>query len=291
MTTPPATRTALVGTRKGLFVYDLDASCPTVAGTHFLGSPVSSVLYDVRDDAWYACLDHGHFGVKLHRSDDHGETWAELAYPAYPADAVYAGEPAATRLLWTLAAGHPSQPGVLWCGTIPGGLFRSDDCGQTWELNRGLWDDPARLEWFGGGYDHPGMHSISIDPRSADSMTVGISCGGAWYTDDGGKSWTVSTGMRATYVPSGRAEDPRIQDPHRIVRCAAAPDVLWTQHHNDIFRSTDNGRTWSMFDDVAPSSFGFAVAVQPSRAGCPSSTPTTSSTATASMWTRPASGW
>ena len=263
MTTPPATRTALVGTRKGLFVYDLDASCPTVAGTHFLGSPVSSVLCDVRDGAWYACLDHGHFGVKLHRSDDHGETWAELAYPAYPADAVYAGEPAATRLLWTLAAGHPSQPGVLWCGTIPGGLFRSDDCGQTWELNRGLWDDPARLEWFGGGYDHPGMHSISIDPRSADSMTVGISCGGAWYTDDGGKSWTVSTGMRATYVPSGRAEDPRIQDPHRIVRCAAAPDVLWTQHHNGIFRSTDNGRTWSMFDDVAPSSFGFAVAVHP----------------------------
>ena len=131
MTTPPATRTALVGTRKGLFVYDLDASCPTVAGTHFLGSPVSSVLCDVRDGAWYACLDHGHFGVKLHRSDDHGETWAELAYPAYPADAVYAGEPAATRLLWTLAAGHPSQPGVLWCGTIPGGLFRSDDCGQT----------------------------------------------------------------------------------------------------------------------------------------------------------------
>ena len=72
MTTAPAARTALVGTRKGLFVYDLDAPRPTVAGTHFLGSPVSSVLCDVRDGAWYACLDHGHFGVKLHRSDDHG---------------------------------------------------------------------------------------------------------------------------------------------------------------------------------------------------------------------------
>ena len=124
------TRTALVGTRKGLFAYDLDPPRPTVASTHFLGSPVSTVLHDDRDDTWYAGLDHGHFGVKLHRSDDHGATWTELAYPAYPADAVYSGEPASTRLLWTLAAGHPSQQGVLWCGTIPGGLFRSGDRGQ-----------------------------------------------------------------------------------------------------------------------------------------------------------------
>jgi BNR/Asp-box repeat len=258
------TGTALVGTRKGLFEYSLDGASPTIKSTHFLGSPVTSVLCDRRDDTWYAGLDHGHFGVKLHRSDDHGATWTELGYPAYPADAVTSGEPATTRLLWTLEPGHAEQPDVLWCGTIPGGLFRSNDRGESWELNRPLWDDPARSEWFGGGYDQPGVHSISIDPRSPESMTVGVSCGGSWYTDDGGCSWTVSTGMRATYVPDGRSDDPRIQDPHRIVRCATAPDVLWTQHHNGIFRSTDNGRTWSMLRDVSPSAFGFAVAVHPS---------------------------
>lgn len=250
--------TALIGTRKGLFVYDLDPTNPAVASTHFLGSPVSAVLHDHRDDTWYAGLDHGHFGVKLHRSDDRGATWTEVACPAYPA-----GEESTTRLIWVLESGHPSQPGVLWCGTIPGGLFRSGDRGESWQLNRALWDDPARLEWFGGGYDQPGVHSLSIDPRSPLSMTVGVSCGGSWYTDDGGDSWTVSTGMRATYMPGGRAEDPRIQDPHRIVRSPTAPDVLWTQHHNGIFRSTDNGRTWSMLRDVAPSAFGFAVAVHP----------------------------
>lgn len=260
------TSTALIGTRKGLFEYDLRAEEPTVKSTHFLGSPVTSVVHDPRDGTWYAGLDHGHFGVKLHRSDDRGQTWTELAYPAYPDDAGSDAEPATTRLIWTIEPGHPSQPDVLWCGTIPGGLFRSDDRGTTWELNRSLWDDPARVEWFGGGYDQPGVHSISIDPRSADSMTVGVSCGGSWYTDDGGATWTVSTGMRATYMPEGRAEDPRIQDPHRIVRCATTPDVLWTQHHNGIFRSTDNGRTWSMMRDVAPSAFGFAVAVHPADA-------------------------
>lgn len=256
--------TALIGTRKGLFVYDLDADNPTVTSTHFLGSPVSAVLRDYRDDTWYAGLDHGHFGVKLHRSDDHGATWTELAYPAYPAAAESEVDSSTTKLIWTLVPGHPSQPAVLWCGTIPGGLFRSDDRGETWQLNQALWNEPSRAEWFGGGYDQPGLHSISIDPRSAGSMTVGVSCGGSWYTDDGGASWTVSTGMRAAYMPDGRADDPRIQDPHRIVRCAAAPDVLWTQHHNGIFRSIDNGRTWSAITDVAPSAFGFAVAVHPS---------------------------
>ena len=101
--------TALIGTRKGLFEYDLAADEPTVKSTHFLGSPVTSVVHDPRDGAWYAGLDHGHFGVKLHRSDDQGQTWTELAYPAYPADAGSEAEPATTRLIWTIEPGH-SEP-------------------------------------------------------------------------------------------------------------------------------------------------------------------------------------
>jgi hypothetical protein len=255
--------TALIATRKGLFEYDLDAARPEITGTHFLGSPVSAVLHDQRDGAWYVGLDHGHFGVKIHRSDDRGTTWTELPYPAYPK-----GETETTQLLWTLEAGHADEPGVLWCGTIPGGLFRSPDRGATWELNRALWDQPSRPSWFGGGYDQAGIHSISVDPRNAAEITVGVSIAGSWYTTDGGGSWTVSTGMSASYMPEGRVDDPIVQDPHRVVRCPGAPDVLWTQHHNGIFRSVDNGRTWSTIGNmtdqtIAPSAFGFAVAVHP----------------------------
>jgi photosystem II stability/assembly factor-like uncharacterized protein len=68
--------------------------------------------------------------------------------------------------------------------------------------------------------------------------------------------------MRADFMPPERAEDPNIQDPHCIVRCAAAPDVLWCQHHCGIWRSTDNGASWREL--TAPvSSFGFTVAVHP----------------------------
>jgi photosystem II stability/assembly factor-like uncharacterized protein len=92
---------------------------------------------------------------------------------------------------------------------------------------------------------------------------VGISCGGAWVTHDDGASWQPrSSGMRADFMPPERAGDPNIQDPHRIVRCAARPEVLWCQHHCGIWRSTDNAASWQELE--APlSSFGFAVAVHP----------------------------
>jgi hypothetical protein len=259
----------LIGTRKGLFRMEPDGR---VCALGFIGVPVTSVLRDPRDGALYAGLDHGHFGVKLHRSDDDGNTWTELPAPTYPGkgDEVdinpMTQKPLewTTKLLWSLEAGHADDARVLWCGTIPGGLFRSSDRGETWTLVRSLWDRPERKEAFGGGYDDPGMHSISIDPRGGGRMLVALSCGGAWRSDDGASTWNIATGMLATFVPPELGANPAIQDPHRIVRCAAEPDVLWAQHHCGIFRSTDGGRTWNDAGAAAtPSAFGFAVAAHP----------------------------
>ena len=69
--------------------------------------------------------------------------------------------------------------------------------------------------------------------------------------------------MRAGFMPPDRADDQNIQDPHRIVRCAAAPEVLWCQHHCGIWRSTDGGANWGEVTGAPVSSFGFAVAVHP----------------------------
>lgn len=254
----------LVATRKGLFdVRRARGGRWTPARVSFLGSPVSMALADPRDGAWYAALDLGHFGVKLHRSEDEGATWEEVAAPSY---AGIGGEnPPSLRLIWSLEPGGQDEPGALWAGTIPGGLFRSADGGRSWSLVSSLWDDPLRAQWFGGGYDQPGVHSICVDPRDSRHVVIAISCGGVWETRDGGESWRIGgTGLRAEYLPPEQQGSAATQDPHRMVQCPAAPDALWIQHHNGIFRSTAGFDAWSEVT-AAHSTFGFAVVVHPKK--------------------------
>ena len=257
--------TLYVGTRKGLFTVEKRAGRWTHGEPAFLGDPVSAVLRDRRDGTLHVALNLGHFGVKMRRSEDGGKTWGEQATPAYPAQPENAPGPAwKLQQVWTLEAGGADQPGVLWAGTIPGGLFRSPDRGHTWSLVKSLWEHPTRTEWMGGGYDAPGIHSIAIDPRDSRRMTIAISTGGVWQTRDGGETWDLrAKGMRAAYMPPDRQHDELVQDVHRLVQCRANPDLMWVQHHNGIFRSTDGARSWQEVTNAALSAFGFAVAVDP----------------------------
>jgi len=257
---------ALLSTRKGLFELRRSGAHWEVGERHFLGEPVSMALHDARDGSLYAALNLGHFGVKLHRRDPGAASWTEIAAPAYPPKPADSADPVdwKNKLVWSLEAGGTDEPGVLWAGTLPGGLFKSRDHGDSWELVRALWDVPQRSEWFGGGYDVPGIHSICVDPRNSRHLLVGVSCGGVWRTEDGGDSWRVSaTGMRADYMPPELNENQAVQDPHRVVRCAGQPDLLWCQHHNGIWRSRDNGHHWQEVTTAPLSHFGFAVAVHP----------------------------
>ena len=267
----------LVSTRKGLFHLEREAPGRWPIGrVSFLGDNVSLALVDPRDGAWYAALDHGHFGVKLHRSEDRGATWTEVGVPVYPeapeghVEKDWMGKEIPWKLIriWALEAGHPSRPGELWAGTLPGGLFRSRDRGATWELVRSLWDHPDRRRWSGGGADYPGLHSICVHPSDPDRIAVGVSTGGAWFTEDGGATWVCrGKGLRADYVPPGQAQDEVLQDVHRLVQCAADPATFWIQHHNGIFVSRDAGAQWTEIREAGPSVFGFGVAVHPREPG------------------------
>jgi hypothetical protein len=176
----------------------------------FLGEPVSMVLPPRAGGPALAALNLGHFGVKLHASDDRA---------------------------------------------------------RSWRLVESLWMRPERAEWFGGGYDVPGIHSICPHPQHDAEMLVGISCGGAWVTRDDGATWNLQAhGMRASFMPPERAGDQNIQDPHAIARCESRPEVLWCQHHCGIWRSTDNAASWHEVAGAPGSNFGFAVAVHPADA-------------------------
>jgi hypothetical protein len=119
----------VVSTRKGLFTVVRNAGRWDIDGVEFLGDNVSLALTDARSGFGYAALDHGHFGVKLHSLT--GDGWQEIAAPTYPQKPEGLDEkdmwgraiPWSTQRIWALAAGGAGEPGVLWCGTLPGGLF------------------------------------------------------------------------------------------------------------------------------------------------------------------------
>ena len=252
-----------IGARKGLFRLRRHKDGWRVEKPSFLGEPITAFLKDPRDGALYAALNLGHFGRKLHRSDDDGASWKEIAAPAFAPSPEGESGPS-VELIWALEAGGGDQPGWLWAGTIPGGLFLSTDRGESWALIQSLWDAPQRANWFGGGYDKPGIHSVLVDPRDSQKLTLGISCGGVWKSDDAGATWrNVGKGQRAEFMPPEMQYDIVSQDPHRIQACAAAPDTIWCQHHCGIFLSRDGGETFSEIKDVKPAVFGFGVAAHP----------------------------
>jgi hypothetical protein len=252
-----------VGTRKGLFELARRDGAWEVVDVQFLGDPVSAVL--AQGDAVYAALDLGHFGAKLWRRDP-GGGWRELAAPMFPAkpeDGEDDPHPWSLGKIWVFEPG--GVPGRLWAGTMPGGLFRSDDGGESWALNDPLWRMPERRQWGGvAGGEQPGIGSVLVDPRNPRDIRVGVSTAGVWASSDEGASWNlINRGMYAEYMPPELREDPIAQDVHRLSRCAAHPEVVWCQHHNGVFRSEDAGATWREVTAIRPAKFGFAVAAHP----------------------------
>ena len=140
-----------------------------------------------------------HWGPSLQHSDDLGATWVE-----HPEGSIRFPEDTDTALkaTWQLVA-DPHDPTVVWAGTEPQGLWRSADRGETFELNRGLWEHPHRPEWgegFGGG----AIHTVLPSPADADRMLVAMSTGGVYNTRDGGASWEPGQHRHPRLLPAAR---------------------------------------------------------------------------------------
>lgn len=252
----------LLGTRKGLVVYTKNGAGWNYDRTHFLGIPVTIATIDKTSGTWWALLDHGHWGCKIHRSQD-GHKWEEIEAPKYPeSEEMKEGVPAATRYLWAFSNAGNGKAGDIYIGTEPGGLFHSTDNGDNFNLVRSLWDHPSReKQWFGGGRDYAGIHSICVDPRDSNHIYIGISVAGVFETRDGGKTWLPKNkGLKADFLPDPESEIG--QDPHLLVMSQKNPDVLWQQNHCGIFMTKDGGENWvDVSQKDGPANFGFAVAV------------------------------
>ncbi len=274
----------LVGTRKGAFVLTSDGKRERwdVSGPHFAGweiyhvkgSPVDpNRLYASQTSAW--------FGQIIQRSDDGGKTWMQPGTPAGEPTTtpdgmpkaesnkfVYDGVPGTHQ--WYDGTQHPwefkrvwhlepslGDPDTVYAGVEDAALFRSTDGGKSWHELSGLRKHDTGPKWQPGA---GGMclHTILLDPKNPERMSIAISAAGVFRTDDGGKTWKpINRGLHSQYIPDPTAEVGHCV--HRIAMHPSRPDVLFMQKHWDVMRSDDAGESWREVSGNLPSDFGFPI--------------------------------
>ncbi|MCH7577422.1 MAG: hypothetical protein IH822_06465 [Chloroflexi bacterium] len=283
----------LVGTKKGAFIYTSDErrqkweiSDPILPGWTF-----HHLSADLRDTQprFYAAANHWAWGRSVAKSTDLGKTWdyrsKGLAFPPdmkSPSTRV-PGEwqntpPGTIGNIWSVAPGHPSEPGVVFAGTQPAGLFRSEDWGHSWRPVEAINRHPYRQYWSGTGGGDSCIHSIQVDPRDPKRIYLCVGAGGSYQSKDNGESWELFSHNAIPTDPEARklmseiaaqapAALPPDKDPagldelHRMRLDPKNPNRIWGQAHWGVFRSDDSGATWEDVTHGLPSFHGFPIAV------------------------------
>ncbi len=247
----------LVGTAKGLFVLKNGGGSEwSMEGPHFPGRAVYSAFFDDRDgrNVMWAGPVSWHFGAELCKSTDMGKTWDELKERRIkmPKETEKSLEN-----IWQIAPGGDDDS--MYVGVAPAALFESKDAGETWELNRGLWNHPHCAEWT-PGFGGLCLHTIVTDTDNPSDIKIAISTGGVYQSSDGGENWQVSNkGVKAYFLPNPYPEFG--QCVHKIARRPGKKDTFFLQNHHGVYRSRDGAATWEEIESGLPSNFGFGLTV------------------------------
>jgi photosystem II stability/assembly factor-like uncharacterized protein len=246
----------LLGTKKGLFVLEGEPGGEyAVTARAFAGEPVEYAMRDPRSGRLVASVTSAFYGPKLWFTDDPSGEWTQATGVELPE-----GEGAALERVWLIKAG---VDGRLYAGGDPGVLFESDDGGESWSINRGLWEEPSRPQWQPGGGGLC-LHSIAPWPGDPDRLAVAVSAAGVWLTEDRGATWRRGNdGLSANYVPEESSETVIALCVHHLERAPQRPERLFMQFHGGVYRSDDAGASWTSIADGLPSDFGFPLAVDP----------------------------
>ena len=259
-----------IGTKKGLFVAESSKRRHSfdLRGPFAPGVAVYAALVDTRGrPTVYGSSCNPFFGMKVLRSTDRGRSFKETkSAPAFPKD-----DGRALANIWSFASGDGKKE--LWCGVEPAALFRSEDGGDAWRMVDGISNHDHARKW------QPGAGGLCLHTilRDGNRMHLGISTGGHYLSNDGGKTFEASNaGVGAGFQPDPYPEFG--QCVHKIVGHPDAPGRLYMQNHGGwaewdgpggprpgigVLRSDDHGHTWYSIAKGLPSDFGFPIVVHP----------------------------
>ncbi len=156
----------------------------------------------------------------------------------------------------TCAAGVPGEPAVYYFGAAAGGVWKTEDAGQTWT--------PI--------FDRAGSASvgaIAVAPSDPKVIYVGtgqiqtrydIASGeGVYRSDDAGASWR-HLGLAATRAIGRILVDPKDSN---VALVAALGHIYGPNRERGVFRTQDGGKTWSQVLFVDDATGGADLAADP----------------------------
>jgi hypothetical protein len=200
----------------------------------------------------------------IYRSEDDGQTWQYR--PA--GGLVY-------REICSLAV-DPNSEGVLYVGTAPAAVFKSEDAGVSFRELTGLQVLPDYGRWTFPPPPHLArVRRIGLDVREPGEVIIGIEEGGVARSKDGGETWedisgpvsentfgTPDPSSERPGYPSGIVEEGVVyRDVHEFVLDPLDPDRIYATTGRGTFRTDDRGQFWRMLDYGMSSKTRYAMPI------------------------------
>jgi photosystem II stability/assembly factor-like uncharacterized protein len=138
----------------------------------------------------------------------------------------------------TTVAGIADKPNVFFMGTAGGGVWETEDYGNSW---KSISDKDFKNSSIGAMAVAPSNSKIIYvgTGDSAPRNTV-LTGEGMYKSTDGGKTWKY-IGLGDTHIISWILVDPHNPD---VVYVAALGHLFASNPDRGVFKSTDGGKTW-----------------------------------------------